>query len=191
MGFIYTRFRPSHFEVMAVTDIKLVFIQILSHSQVTEAIVFFSLQLSSYIPSWRLQKNADGHISSLGDLWYEHELNISLDKVVLSCKNVGACHLHGKPVDSRKYWMNDHCGKKWRFIKCRLSNHRYPESSNPILLRLTSDNEMQSPFAPVRAAAIGIHSISHAFYHWWIRFYLYIGLAYTNSVHDIKAAKTI
>ena len=61
--------------------------------------------------------------------------------------------------------MNDHCGKKWRFIKCRLSNHRYPESSNPILLRLTSDNEMQSPFAPVRAAAIGIHSISHAFYH--------------------------
>ena len=94
MGFIYTGFRPSHFEVMAVTDIKLVFIQILSHSQVTEAIVFFSLQLSSYIPSWRLQKNADGHISSLGDLWYgpsyqkyqkwrEHELNISLDKVVL------------------------------------------------------------------------------------------------------------
>ena len=61
--------------------------------------------------------------------------------------------------------MNDHCGKKWRFIKCRLSNNRYPESSNPILLRLTSDNEMQSPFAPVRAAAIGIHSISHAFYH--------------------------
>ena len=70
MGFIYTGFRPSHFEVMAVTDIKLAFIQIVSHSQVTEAIGFFSLQLSSYIPSWRLQKNADGHISSLGDLWW-------------------------------------------------------------------------------------------------------------------------
>ena len=44
---------------MVVTDSKLVFIQILSHSQVTDTIVFFSLQLSSYIPSWRLQKNAD------------------------------------------------------------------------------------------------------------------------------------
>ena len=41
MGFIYTGFRPSHFEVMAATDIKLVFIQILSYSQVTETIVFF------------------------------------------------------------------------------------------------------------------------------------------------------
>ena len=41
MGFIYTGFRPSHFEVMAATDIKLVFIQILSHSQVTKTIVFF------------------------------------------------------------------------------------------------------------------------------------------------------
>ena len=59
MGFIYTGFRPSHFEVMVVTDSKLVFIQIFSHSQVTDTIVFFSLQLSSYIPSWRLQKNAD------------------------------------------------------------------------------------------------------------------------------------
>ena len=59
MGFIYTGFRPSHFEVMVVADSKLVFIQILSHSQVTDTIVFFSLQLSSYIPSWRLQKNAD------------------------------------------------------------------------------------------------------------------------------------
>ena len=60
MGFIYTGFRPSHFEVMAVTDVKLVFIQVLSHSQVTElSNRFFSLQLSSYIPSWRLQKNAD------------------------------------------------------------------------------------------------------------------------------------
>ena len=44
MGFIYTGFRPSHFEVMAATDIKLVFIQILSYSQVTElTIVFLSL----------------------------------------------------------------------------------------------------------------------------------------------------
>ena len=84
MGFIYTGFRPSHFEVMVVTDIKLVFIQILSHS----------LQLSSYIPNCALQKNADGHISSLGDLWYERELNISVDKVVLSCKNVCAYHLN-------------------------------------------------------------------------------------------------
>ena len=96
MGFIYTSFRPSQFEVMVVTDIKLVFIQIHSHSQVTETIVFFSLKLSFYIPNWGLQKNADGHISSLGDLWYERELNISLDKVVLSCKNVGAYHLHGR-----------------------------------------------------------------------------------------------
>ena len=61
--------------------------------------------------------------------------------------------------------MNDHCGKKWRLIKRRLSIRRYPESSNPILPRLTSDDEIQSPFAPVRAAAISIHSISHAFYH--------------------------
>ena len=60
--------------------------------------------------------------------------------------------------------MNDHCGTKWRLIKCRLSIRRYPESSNPILPRLTSDNEMQSPFAPMRAAAIGIQSISYAFY---------------------------
>ena len=96
MGFIYTGFRPSHFELMVVTDIKLVFIQIHSHSQVTETIVFFSLKLSFYIPNWGLQKNADGHISSLGDLWYERELNISLDKVVLSWKNVGASHLHGQ-----------------------------------------------------------------------------------------------
>ena len=96
MGFLYTGFWPSHFQVMAVTDIKLVFIQILSHSQVTETMVFSSLQLSSYIPNWGLQKSADGHISSLGDLWYERELNISLDKVVLSCKNVGAYHLHGR-----------------------------------------------------------------------------------------------
>ena len=86
MGFIYTGFRPSHFEVMVVTDIKLVFIQILSHS----------LQLSSYIPNCALQKNADGHISSSGDLLYERELNISVDKVVLSCKNVCANHLHGQ-----------------------------------------------------------------------------------------------
>ena len=43
MGFIYTGFRPSHFEVMAVTDIKLVFIQILSYSQVTETIVFLKV----------------------------------------------------------------------------------------------------------------------------------------------------
>ena len=96
MGFIYTGFRPSHFEVMVVTDIKLVFIQILSHAQVTETMVFSSLQLSSYIPNWGLQKNAEGHISSLGDLWYERELDIALDKVVLSCKNVGAYHLHGR-----------------------------------------------------------------------------------------------
>ena len=110
------------------------------------------------------------------------------------CNNVGAYHIiyMGKPVGSRKYWMNDHCGTKWRLIKCRLSIHRYPESSNPILARLTSDNEMQSPFAPLCAAAIGILSISHAFYHeqatqaWWIRFYLYIGVAHTNSVHDIR-----
>ena len=95
MGFIYTGFRPSHFEATVVTDIKQVFVQILSHSQVTEKIVFFSLQLSSHIPNWGLQKNAEGHISSLGDLWYELELNISLDKVVLSWKNVCASHLHG------------------------------------------------------------------------------------------------
>ena len=56
MGFIYTGFRPSHFEATVVTDIKLVFVQILSHSQVTEKIVFFSLQLSSHIPNWGLQK---------------------------------------------------------------------------------------------------------------------------------------
>ena len=74
MGFIYTGFRPSHFEVMVVTDIKLVFIQILSHAQVTETMIFSSLQLSSYIPNWGLQKNAEGHISRLGDLWYEREL---------------------------------------------------------------------------------------------------------------------
>ena len=49
-------------------------------------------------------------------------------------------------------------------MKCRLSTRRYPESSNPILPRLTSDNEMQSPFAPMRVGAIGIQSISHAFY---------------------------
>ena len=61
--------------------------------------------------------------------------------------------------------MNDHYGTKWRLIKCRLSIHWNPESSYPILPRLTSDNEMQSPFAPVRAAAIGIQSIGHAFYH--------------------------
>ena len=95
MGFIYTGFRPSHFEATVVTDIKLVSLQILSHSQVTEKIVFFSLQLSSHIPNWGLQKNAEGHISSLGDLWYELELNISLDKVVLSWKNVCASHLQG------------------------------------------------------------------------------------------------
>ena len=138
MGFIYTGFRPSHFEVMAVTDIQLVFIQILSHSQVTEAIVFFSLQLSSYIPSWRLQKNADGHISSLGDLWYgpsyqkyqkwrEHELNISLDKVVSSCINVGAYHLHGQTgriKETLNEWSLWH-EMPWRLIKCRLSIHRY------------------------------------------------------------------
>ena len=96
MGFIYTGFRPSHFEVMVVTDIKLLFIQILSHAQVTETMFFSSLQLSSYIPNWGLQKNAEGHISSLVDLWYERELDISLDKVVLSCKNVGAYYLHGR-----------------------------------------------------------------------------------------------
>ena len=96
MGFIYTGFRPSHFEATVVTDIKLVFVQILSHSQVTDTIVFFSLQLSSHIPNWGLQKNAEGHISSLGDLWYERELDISLDKVVSSCNNVGAYHLHGQ-----------------------------------------------------------------------------------------------
>ena len=61
--------------------------------------------------------------------------------------------------------MNDHCGTKWRLIKCRLAIDWYPESSNPTLPRLTSDNEMQSPFAPVRAAGIGIQSIGHAFYH--------------------------
>ena len=114
------------------------FIQILSHSQVTEAIVFFSLQLSSYIPSWRLQKNADGHISSLGDLWYgppyqkyqkwrEHELNISLDKVVSSCNNVGAYHLHGQTgriKETLNEWSLWH-EMPWRLIKCRLSIHRY------------------------------------------------------------------
>ena len=42
MGFIYTGFRPSHFEVIVVTDIKLVFIQILSHSQVIQKQSFFS-----------------------------------------------------------------------------------------------------------------------------------------------------
>ena len=71
----------------------------------------------------------------------------------------------GKPVGSRKYWMNDHCGTKWRLIKCRLSIDWYPESSNPTLPRFTSDNEMQSPFAPLCGAAIRILSISHAFYH--------------------------
>ena len=43
MGYIYTGFRPSHFEVMAVTDIELIFIQILSYSQVTETIVFLKV----------------------------------------------------------------------------------------------------------------------------------------------------
>ena len=61
--------------------------------------------------------------------------------------------------------MNDHCGTKWRLIKCRLSIDWYPESSNPTLPRLTSDNEMQSPFALLCAAAIRILSISHAFHH--------------------------
>ena len=56
MGFIYTGFRPSHFEVMVVTDIKLVFIQILSHS----------LQLSSYIPNCALQKNCRWSYFKLG-----------------------------------------------------------------------------------------------------------------------------
>ena len=46
MGFIYTGFRPSHFEVTVVADIKLVFIQILSRSQVTETIVFFLLTIN-------------------------------------------------------------------------------------------------------------------------------------------------
>ena len=40
MGFISTGFRPSQFGVMAVTDIKLAFIQILSHSYIKETIVF-------------------------------------------------------------------------------------------------------------------------------------------------------
>ena len=61
--------------------------------------------------------------------------------------------------------MNDHSRTKWRLTKCRLSIDWYPESSNPTLPRLTSDNEMQSPFAPLCGAAIGIISISHAFYH--------------------------
>ena len=46
MGFIYTGFRPSHSEVTVVADIKLVFIQILSRSQVTETIVFFLLTIN-------------------------------------------------------------------------------------------------------------------------------------------------
>ena len=95
MGFIYTGFRPSHFEATVVTDIKLVFVQILSHSQVTEKNRFFLLTIKFSYTELGVTKNAEGHISSLGDLWYELELNISLDKVVLSWKNVCASHLHG------------------------------------------------------------------------------------------------
>ena len=71
----------------------------------------FLLVINSYIPNWGLQKNADGHISSLGDLRYERELNISVDKVVLSCKNVCAysqyidaemCHY----IFTRLYFQN-------------------------------------------------------------------------------------
>ena len=42
----------------------------------------------------------------------------------------------------------------------------------PFLPRLTSDNEMQTPLEPlISAAAIGMQSISHAFYHLhgWLR----------------------
>ena len=78
---------------MAVTDIKLVFFHSFDIRRLKKQSFLFLT--NSYIPNWGLQKNAEGHISSLGDLWYELELNISLDKVVLSWKNVCASHLHG------------------------------------------------------------------------------------------------
>ena len=164
MGFIYTGFRPSHFEVMVVTDIKLVFIQILSHAQVTETMVFSSLQLSSYIPKWGLQKMP----KVIFQAWVTCGTSVNWIflwiKLFYLVRTLVPTIYMGEPVGSRQYWINYHCGTKWRLIKCRLSTRRYPESSNPILPRLTSDNEMQSPFAPMRVAAIGIQSISHAFY---------------------------
>ena len=59
--------------------------------------------------------------------WREHELNISLDKVVSSCNNVGAYHLHGQTgriKETLNEWSLWH-EMPWRLIKCRLSIHRY------------------------------------------------------------------
>ena len=51
---------------MAVTDIKQVFIQILAHSYIKETIVFAPYKF--LYTELGVTKNADGHISSLGDL---------------------------------------------------------------------------------------------------------------------------
>ena len=83
---------------MAVTDIKLVFFHFFHIRSLKKQ--SFSLLTNSHILNWGLQKNANGLISNLGDLPREpltrDELNISLDKVVLSCNNFGSYYLHGQ-----------------------------------------------------------------------------------------------
>ena len=157
---------------MAVTDIKLVFFHSFDIRRLKKQ--SFLLLTNSYIPNWGLQKNADGHISRLGDQRYKppkYQGWARINWIFLWIKlfhlvtTLASTFYLGKPVGLRKHWMNDHYGTKWRLIKCRLSIHWYPESSYRILPRLTSDNKMQSPSAPVRAAHIGIQSIGHAFYH--------------------------
>ena len=69
MGFIETGFRLSYLGVMAVTDIKLVFFHSFHIRRLKKQ--SFLLVINSYIPNWGLQKNADGHISSLGDQRYK------------------------------------------------------------------------------------------------------------------------
>ena len=60
IGFIETGFRLSYLGVMVVTDIKLVFFHSFYIRRLKKQ--SFLLVINSYIPTWGLQKNADGHI---------------------------------------------------------------------------------------------------------------------------------
>ena len=157
---------------MAVTDIKLVFLHSFDIRRLKKQ--SFLLLINSYIPNWGLQKMPvvifqAWVTSGISRQNTRDEARINWIflwiKLFYLVTTLARTIYLGKPVGSWKHWMNYHYGTKWRLIKCRLSIHWNPASSYPILPRLTSDNEMQSLFAPVRAAAIGVQSIGHAFYH--------------------------
>ena len=94
----------------------------LSHSFIKETIVFAPYKFS-YTELWVTKKCRWSYgqtwVTCFGRRLTRDELNISLDKDVLSCNNFGSYHIHGQTGR-----LKDQCGMKWRLINsCGLSIH--------------------------------------------------------------------